>query len=1339
MRFYFLVICYHLLILVSLQSQEEWWHLTTDDGLDSDRILNVYQADNGDIWIGTDKGITRYNGVFEQRSLLEIEESSLLGEDSNSILELPSGQILARGVGRLGKVKINLFDGKEWSQAGFLHDNDIWVSLWPEFAVNSNDGLWISTWSDGLARFDGDKWQLYDLDIASLKLSDQDIASDLDKLSKIPKDFDQLIESVNCACGHCSRLTIYACGCKVAKETENSFAEQFDQGKTVEQIRSEYLLENGSQYSTYGKANWLVQTPDGKFWTESSNTGEQTIITSFDGQKWIAEFNTNNSILDITQTVFATSTGKILIGTSKGLFQYDPVVKTITDLQLGQVSIRQIHENSEGTLWVGTDKGLFKSDISMSSWQQQLDNLVINTIGQNKQGITRIGTSNGLYRYQNRKWILELSGVVVNCFTELTDGTFLVGSNGGLRIRYPADKSITMGSTLPVTLIGGLFQASDGKIWCRSMAGIFSYDGLEWTNHGQKKPDSAAYAHLFYLYTNIYEDKHGTIWFSDDNGLLSYKENVLDFHSLDSWTSGFADTESGDVWVMGQKGPHVYDGKDWSILPGFNDQNDYSSNYAAYQNDDGTVWVVGDGSSGVWLYDNGKWVKGLDSDSEPMEGGKSSPLKTSDGTLWISSTDGIYYLNSDQRWEKSIGFKYASSASNGGNYSPQLHLTSNGTLIAVNAKEGLLTYDGNDWSKHPSYGPGRQYNDHLGHGFLEYPEGVYWLATNKGVRRIQGSSWYDLTVSDGLPSNDVYTIERDKTGNIWIGTTQGLAQFRPNRNLNSPGVEITKIDGLDIPDDRIYITGHSFVTLDWRGGDIETSPSRLQFQYGINGQWSEPLKQRTATVGLQNGEHKLYIRAIDHHFNTSSVDSMTVIVKTDAPYLSIGSPATGDVISGQFYIKGRIEDDDFAAFQLFISDTDLTSIPTLLDDLTLQLPYSLIFQAESAPKTETLSPWNTTIYEDGDYQIWLTAQDELGHSSDFRVMVRTDNTRPSVKILTPVEGQSVLKEIDISAMASDYHLSSYRLDYTTNIASNEWWQVYVKSNIYQKDESGLLKPIELIEFEIKQNWKVPPIEGSVWVRLTAADFAGNTNSQTVQVKIPPTLEKRQGGVISSVEQKARLYVPPNALPQDTIITVNELTQIEVEPPLPRISQIYQLDPILLTLNPIKPVTLILSYDSAKLSTKKEPVIFHRKDGPWEIVGGTPNPEKQTITAPVSSLGQYVVVETDQSQDLDGTVQLVSESVTCQPRVFSPKGNSFHIDTTISFMLDQPANVSIKVYSVGGQLVNWLIDQRIFNRGKQAVTWNGRDDNGQIVPTGLYIVTVAVGSETQSKVVNIWNH
>jgi len=72
-------------------------------------------------------------------------------------------------------------------------------------------------------------------------------------------------------------------------------------------------------------------------------------------------------------------------------------------------------------------------------------------------------------------------------------------------------------------------------------------------------------------------------------------------------------------------------------------------------------------------------------------------------------------------------------------------------------------------------------------------------------------------------------------------------------------------------------------------------------------------------------------------------------------------------------------------------------------------------------------------------------------------------------------------------------------------------------------------------------------------------------------------------------------------------------------------------------------------------------------------------------------------------------------------------------------LDQPAYVTIKVYNVAGQLVEWLAEQKTFGSGQQAIRWNGRDSDGQVVATGLYIVTVAVGSQRQDKVVNIWNH
>ena len=46
-----------LLIFSPLHSQQGWRHLTTDDDLSGNKILAIYQAENSDIWIGTDKGV----------------------------------------------------------------------------------------------------------------------------------------------------------------------------------------------------------------------------------------------------------------------------------------------------------------------------------------------------------------------------------------------------------------------------------------------------------------------------------------------------------------------------------------------------------------------------------------------------------------------------------------------------------------------------------------------------------------------------------------------------------------------------------------------------------------------------------------------------------------------------------------------------------------------------------------------------------------------------------------------------------------------------------------------------------------------------------------------------------------------------------------------------------------------------------------------------------------------------------------------------------------------------------------------------------------------------------
>ena len=764
--------------------------------------------------------------------------------------------------------------------------------------------------------------------------------------------------------------------------------------------------------------------------------------------------------------------------------------------------------------------------------------------------------------------------------------------------------------------------------------------------------------------------------------MWSFSDGQLQGHHIGGWTWGFTETEQGHVIAAGPRGPYVYAENKWTSIPGYgtdSNANNANYNYIIFRDNDGCIWLGG--NAGIWRYHNEQWVEYRDIESKPVLLPRGHLIRGPDGVLRATTKRGIYRLNSDQKWV--VEWKGSSVYS--------IHVLADGRLVAVVAGNGLLIKQGLTWVEHASYGDGRTYQDEFEHGFVEYPVGVYWLATNKGLRRIQGDFWYDLTITDGLPSSDVHTIELDNSGNLWVGTAEGMTHLRPSSNLNPPAVQLTQVDEDGILDDRTYKIGRAFVSIDWRGGDIETDPSRFQFQYSIDGEWSEPLKQGTATVGLRNGEHEFSVRAIDHHFNTSAVDSMTIIVKTEAPYLSIGNPANGDIVSGEFYIKGRIEDDDFATFQLFISDTELTTTPILQDDPSPKLPYQLIFEASAKPRTETLAKMNTEDLDDGDYQIWLIAQDLLQHSSVFKVMVRADNTPPAVKMSAPKANQRVLKQVTISAVSSDLHLDSYRLDYSTNLAANEWLQIYVKGDLYQKDESGQLKPPDLKLVEIQLEWEVPIEKGQIWIRLLATDIAGNTNSQTIQVEVPTAVETRKDGTIFPDDQQAELYFPPNTLAQDEIVTVNALTETEVEPPVRRVSQVYDFAPATLRLNAIKPATLTLSYDASQLSAGKEPVIFHRTDGPWKAVGGTANPEQQTISAAVLSLGQYTLGEMDKIEARD-SANLKPDSLTCQPRLFSPKGNSFSTYTIISFILDQPANVTIKVYNVAGQLVEWIAQQ-----------------------------------------------
>jgi hypothetical protein len=73
-------------------------------------------------------------------------------------------------------------------------------------------------------------------------------------------------------------------------------------------------------------------------------------------------------------------------------------------------------------------------------------------------------------------------------------------------------------------------------------------------------------------------------------------------------------------------------------------------------------------------------------------------------------------------------------------------------------------------------------------------------------------------------------------------------------------------------------------------------------------------------------------------------------------------------------------------------------------------------------------------------------------------------------------------------------------------------------------------------------------------------------------------------------------------------------------------------------------------------------------------------------------------------------------------------NPFNPETSINYSLRNSGNVSIRIYSLQGRLIRTLFEG-YSPGGENEVRWNGRDNNGSTVSSGLYFVKVQQGADS----------
>jgi hypothetical protein len=87
-----------------------------------------------------------------------------------------------------------------------------------------------------------------------------------------------------------------------------------------------------------------------------------------------------------------------------------------------------------------------------------------------------------------------------------------------------------------------------------------------------------------------------------------------------------------------------------------------------------------------------------------------------------------------------------------------------------------------------------------------------------------------------------------------------------------------------------------------------------------------------------------------------------------------------------------------------------------------------------------------------------------------------------------------------------------------------------------------------------------------------------------------------------------------------------------------------------------------------------------------------------------------------------------------PVVTSLEGNypnPFNPETAINFSLKESGKVRINIYNLKGQLVRQLVDTEL-PAGRHQIVWNGKDNQGRSVSSGIYLYRMEAKGYTNTK-------
>jgi ligand-binding sensor domain-containing protein len=107
--------------------------------------------------------------------------------------------------------------------------------------------------------------------------------------------------------------------------------------------------------------------------------------------------------------------------------------------------------------------------------------------------------------------------------------------------------------------------------------------------------------------------------------------------------------------------------------------------------------------------------------------------------------------------------------------------------------------------------------------------GNLWFGTTQnGLYKYDGKSFIQFLVTDGLNSNNVYSLLEDKDDKIWIGTEAGLCLYDPSATLRTGGRKFTKIQ-IPLPKNLPPNNNSNYLNSHWVYSIMQDRSGKLWF------------------------------------------------------------------------------------------------------------------------------------------------------------------------------------------------------------------------------------------------------------------------------------------------------------------------------------------------------------------------------------------------------------------------------------------------------------------------------------------------------------------------------